>query len=201
MKTSFLPLASRALSATAALALLTTSALAQAPAPAAPAAPGAAPVAPAATPAPKPLNASEKGFIKNSGKAIYYLVQLSGSAKTAVTDEKLGRLRDTVTKDMNKAWEALTKVAKAQNETLVGELQGADKSTIERLGKQKDDKFVKAWLDELAKESKKLDRDFETASKTVLDPELKTFVANYGAVVRNVFTSSEAAEKGFKGKK
>lgn len=199
MKITFLPLTSRIFTTTAALALLTASALAQAPAPAAPGAPAAA--APTATPAPKPLNASEKGFIKNSGKAIYYLVQLAGTAKTTVTDEKLAKLRDTVAKDMNKAWEALSKVAKAQNETLVGELQGADKSTVERLGKQKDDKFVKAWLDELAKESKKLDRDFESASKTVLDPELKTFVANYSAVVRNVFTSSEAAEKGFKAKK
>ncbi len=143
----------------------------------------------------------EKSFVKNAGKSIYYQIQLAAAAKTTVTDEKLARLRDTVTKDLNKAWEGLSKIAKERGETLVGELQGADKSSIERLGKMKDDKFVKEWLGELAKESKKLDRDFEQGGKTFADPDMKTYVSNYGPSIRNVFTSSEAAEKAFKSKK
>jgi hypothetical protein len=186
---------SRVFSTTAAFALLVASSFAQAPAPAAP---GTAPAVPAATPAPKPLSALEKGFIKNAGKSIYYQGQLAAAAKTAVTDEKLAGLRDTVTLDLNKAWEALTKIAQARGETIAGELQGGDKSSVERLGKQKNDKFVKMWLDELSKESKKLDRAFETGAKSIVDPELKDFVTNYGPAIHNVFTSSEAAEKAFK---
>ena len=198
MKITLLPLASRFFTTTAALALFTASSLAQAPAPAAP---GTAPAAPAATPAPKPLSPTEKNFIKNAGKSIYYQVQLAAAAKTAVTDENMGRVRDSATRDLNKAWEGLNKIAKQHGETVVSELQGADKSFVERLGKMKDDKFVKAWLDEMAKESKKLDRDFEQGAKSIQDPDLKTFASNYGPSIRSVFTSMEGAEKGFKPKK
>jgi len=188
---------SRVFSTTAAFALLAASSFAQAPAPTAPGTASAA----AATPAPKPLSVLEKGFIKNVGKSIYYQGQLASAAKTAVTDEKLAGLRDTVTLDLNKVWEALTKIAQARGETIAGELQGGDKSFVERLGKQKDDKFVKMWLDELSKESKKLDRAFETGGKSIADPELKDFVTNYGPTIHNVFTSLEAAEEASKARK
>ena len=205
MKSSFLPF----VATTAACGLLTVSALAQGTAPAAPGtvppAPGTAPAAPgtapAATPAPKPLGVSEKNFIKNAAKSINYQLELTKVAKTGVTDEKLAKVRDTVLRDLGKAWEGVKKVAAAGGETVATELTGGDKMDVERLGKLKDDKFAKQWLEDLTKEAKKLDRDFETASKTLQDPEIKTFAANYGPTVRSVFTSAESAEKGLKAKK
>lgn len=196
MKNLFLPLPLRALATTAACALLTASTLAQAPAPAAPG------TAPAATPAPKPLGVSEKNFIKNVGKSTYFLVQVSSAAKAVFNDPKdpLVKLRDTTIKDMNKTWEALNKIATVRGEKMTGELVGADKSDIERLGKLKDDKFAKLWLETLVKEAKKLDKDFESAARSLQDVEFKTFVANYTPAVRGVLTSSEAAEKNLKKK-
>jgi hypothetical protein len=201
MKTPFLPLPLRSLATTAACALLTASALAQVPAPgtpAPPAVPGSTPPAPAATPAPKPLNASEKNFIKSSGKSMHYLIQVATAGKTRVTDEKLTRFRDKTISDLNKAWSGLSKFATSRGETLAAELSGADKTDVERLAKLKDDKFVKQWIEDMAKEAKKLDKDFESAGRTMQDPDMKTFVGNYTPIVRTIFTAAEAAEKGLK---
>lgn len=191
MNPSFLPIALRSLAASA---LLLSSALAQTPAPDAATVPPAA----QATPPPKPFSPMEKNFIRNAGKSIYYQIQLATAAKTAITDEKLTKIRDTTIRDLNKAWTALSKIAEERGETVASELSGSDKMGIERMGKMKPDKFTKEWLDELSKESKKLDREFESASKSLQDPEMKTFAANYSAIVRNVYTTSDAAEKSLK---
>ncbi len=190
-----------ALAAGAVCALLTASALAQAPAPVAPTTPGTIPPAPAATPAPKPLSPVEKNFIRNAGKSINYLVKLAMAGKNpAVTDDKLVRFRDKITSDLNKAWAGLNKVAGARGETIATELAGADKIGVEKLGKLKEERFLKEWLGELAKEAKKLDKDFESAGRTLQDPELKTFAANYTPIVNTVYTSAESQEKELKKK-
>ncbi len=200
MKISFLPFALRSVAVAVIGASMTTSVMAQAPAPGAPAvpaAPGATPAAPAATPPPKPFSPTEKNFIKNAGKSLYYQIQIAGTAKTAFTDPKdpKVRVRESADKDLNKAWTALNKIAQARGETLTGELVGADKSTVEKLGKTKEDKFGKEWSEELAKEAKKLDKDFEAANRTLQDVELKTYVSNYTPIVHNVAITAEAAEK------
>ena len=201
MKNQSLLLSRRALAILALGTLSAASALAQAPAPATatpPAAPGTATTAPAEKP--KPLSVNEKKFVKDTGKSLYYQIQLTTAAKTALTDEKLVKLRDTANKDLNKAWDELSKFAQARGETLPVELVGADKSDVERLGKLKEDKFVKQWIEFLNKEAKHLDKDFEQAGKSAQDTDLKTYIQNYGPSIRSLFTSSEAAEKGLKKK-
>ncbi len=185
---------------------MAVSVTAQTPAPGTPAVtttPGAPAATPEATPPPKPFSPTEKNFIRNAAKSIYFQIQIATAAKNSFTDPKDSkvRLRDTTIKDLNKAWTGLSKIAQTRGETLTGELTGSDKTTVERLGKVKEDKFAKEWSEELAKESKKLDKDFESAVRTLQDTELKTFVSNYTPIVHNVFTSAEAAEKAEKAPK
>jgi hypothetical protein len=200
MKIPSLPFPLRPLAICAGCTLLTASALAQAPAPGAPAAPGAAP---AATPAPKPLAPMEKTFLKNGGKSIYYLLQTATVAKTtnANLSESAGKYRDGTIKDMTKTWEALKGVAKAHGETLPEELTGADKSDVDKLGKLKDERFAKQWLEDLIKEGKKLAKEFESAEKTAQADDLKMFIINYGSLVRGVATEGEKAQNAMKAKK
>ncbi len=196
MKLPSLPIASRFLVATTASALLAVTALAQVPAPGAPA---TTPTAP--EPAAKPLSPIEKNFLRNSGQSINYLLKLAEAGKNpAVKEDKHTRFRDKAITDLKKAWEGLNKTASARGETIEGELAGTDKSEIERMAKLKDDRFLKAWLDEMAKEAKKLDRDFQSAERSVQDPEVKMFVSNYTPIVRTIFTAAETQEKGLKKK-
>lgn len=194
MNTPFLPLPLRSLATTAACALLTASALAQAPAPApgtpaTPPAPGAAP----ATAAPKPLGTNEKTFVKNASKSIFYLLELAKAGKTTITDVNLSRFRDSTITDLTKAWTEISKLATDRGEKIAGELAASEKSDIDRLGKMKEDKFSKQWLEDMTKEAKKLDKDFESTGKSTQDPDVKTFTSNYGPIVRGTFTGSEKA--------
>jgi hypothetical protein len=189
MKTTF-PLTLRICAASA---LLTVSALAQAPAPST-----AQPTAPAEKP--KPLSVTDKKFVKDTGQSLYYQIQLANAAKNAITDENLIRVRDGMIRDLNKAFEGLSKIAVAHGETLATELTGSDKSGVERLGKLKEDKFTKQWLEDLMKEAKRLDRNVEAAAKTVQDADLKTYITNYGPTVHVTLTAAEGAEKGLKKK-
>lgn len=195
MKSSFLPLPLRSLVATVACAFLTASSFAQAPAP-------GAPTAPAATPAPKPLSASEKNFLKNAAKSAFYQMEIAKAGKTGITDEGQARVRDGIVRDLTRVLNGSNTLAAARGEKMApGELTGADKADVERLAKLKDEKFVKQWVELLLKESKKLDREFEAAERSAQDVDFKTFLANYGPSVRSVFSSVEKLDKALAQKK
>ncbi len=206
MKTPFLPLYSVA--TTFACALITASTFAQAPAPApapaapavpavpaAPAPPAAPAGAPAATPAPAPLGSPEKIFIKNAAKSVFFQLELTKAANVGTTDPNLVRFHDGTIRDLTKVKDAISKLATARGEKITDQLEGTDKADVERVGKQKEDKVAKLWLETLAKESKKLDRDFESASKGLHDQDVKMLTVNYGPLVRGVFSDSESALK------
>lgn len=192
MKNPFPSLPLGTLTALAALVLPSASLFAQAPA--------ATPAPGAAAPAAKPLSPVEKNFIKNAGKSLYYLIQVNAPAKTAVTAENLSRSRDKLSSDLKKAYDGLNTLAKARGETITSELTGGDKAGVERLGKMKDDKFTKQWVDELMKEAKKLNKDFEAAERTLQAPDVKQYAADYSAIVRGIFASVESMEKALKKK-
>lgn len=194
MKTTFPLIALRVLAGITVSASLLASTSAQIPAPVNPA-------TPAATPAPKPLSPTDKNFIKNAGNSLSYLTQLVAEGKhPAAGDEKMVKFRSKLTGELKKSWDGLNTVAAQRGETITGELSATDKTTVEKLGKMKEDKFLKEWLGEMAKEAKKLDKTFESASRTVQDPELKLYVANYTPFIRTIFASVESQENSVKKK-
>ena len=196
MKIRFLPLFLRSFATASACAVMAVSALAQVPAPA-PVAPGTTP----ATPAAAPLGASDKSFIKNAGDSINYLTQMANTAKTLLTDARFTKTRDGLIKDLNKAWEAVGKIATAKGETLATDLSMADKTAVERLAKLKDERFAKDWADEMNREAKKLDKNFDSAARVLQDVDVKTFAANYGPLIRGVASATEKMEKDLKAPK
>ena len=193
MKSLSLPF--RFLAISGACAVLTASAWAQAPAAPATPAPGAAPAAPG-----KPLSPAEKNFVKNAGKSIVFLREVANSAKTVTLDKSVESYRDSVMKDMTKALEAIKKLGEAHGEVVPVDLAGSDKTSVERLGKLKDDKFTKQWIEELLKEGKKLAKDFESAEKTSQSEDVKMFAINYGPIARGVSSGGEKAQAALKKK-
>ena len=182
------------------LALTSSAAFAQAPvAPAATPAVGATTTAPGGTGAaekPKPLSPADKKFIKDSGKSIYFELQLADSAKTGATSDATKKFAEQVNTEMHKAWEALGALAKEKGETIPAELTGGDKGSAERLKKTKGDNFDKLFFREFMKEAKSLDRDFLSASKnTTGDADIKNFAVNYLAIVKGHVNDGEKAEK------
>lgn len=207
MKSQFLPVLSRTVSALAVCAMLGATSFAQAPA--APAT-GAAPAAPAEKP--KPLSSVDETYVKNAVRGLSYLIEMAKTmpASTVQPPPSQNRLRDTTVKDLTAALAALNKVVEAHGMKVPTELVGNDKADVERitkgfaktnLPKGFENKPLLDWTGEILKESKRLDRETETIGKQGQDADLKTFATNYGPSIRNVFTSAEALEKGLKTKK
>lgn len=180
---------------TAALLALAGSAFAQALAAPATTTPPAAPGAGAAADKPKPLAPNDKKFIKDAGKSIFYELKLADEVKTGAKEEGTKKFGELVNKEMNKAWEALSELAKAKGETLPTELSGGDKGFAERLKKAKDEAFDKLFFREFLKEAKSLERDFTSASKMSADADIKNFAVNYLAIVKGHVNDGEKAEK------
>lgn len=209
MKSQFLPVLSRTLSALAVCSLLGAVAFAQAPAaPGAPAT-GTAPAAPAEKP--KPLAAGDDAYVKNASRGFSYLIQMAKTlpVSTEQTQQTQNRLRDSTVKDLTAAQAALGKIIEAHGLKISPDLVGNDKTDVERITKGFSKPPIKGfenkplldWTGEMLKESKRLDHETETIAKQGVDADLKTFATNYGPSIRTVYTAAEGLEKSLKTKK
>jgi hypothetical protein len=193
MNSTFLPVFSRSISTVAACVLLGATACAQTPAAPAPA---GTPGAPAAAPAEKlkPLSAGEQLYLDHTLKSLYFQIQLANAGK-GITDMNIGRTRDGAIKDLGKCLEVLGKIATARGVKMPTEVTGTDKVDLDRVTKAKPDKLPKEWATAFAKEAKRLDHETEVTGKTAQDPDLKTFITNYGPSIRATYTAVAGIEK------
>jgi hypothetical protein len=104
----------------------------------------------------KPLSAAEKKFIKDASESVYYALHLTGMAEKNASATPTKEVAKSIKEDGDKIWEELGAIAQAKGEKMTTDLSGGDKSSSERLGKNKEDKFDKPFLKELSKEVKRL---------------------------------------------
>ena len=142
---------------------------------------------------PKPLAASDKKFIKDAGDSLYYVLKLADMGKKS-KDEGTKKVSDAINTDGNKIWEELATHAQKHDEKLPIDLSGSDKSSVERLGKVKEDKQDKPLLKELSKEVKKLAQTFETVGKSGQDADIKAFGEKWAAPLKTHLESADKAE-------
>ena len=175
------------------------SAQTEAPSPGA-AAPAA--VAPA-TPAPKakPLAEPEKKFVKDAAEAHLVEQKLTTVAKTAAKSESAKKVSAKVAGDLGKSWEEFATIAMAKGAQLTMELKASDKASADRMGKLEGEKFDKEFLKDLGKEAKRTAKMFETASKSLKDPELKAFAEKWVPTLKSHADDIEKAEKELKAAK
>jgi hypothetical protein len=189
MKTQLLPGFSRLVSSVAVGALCSAAAFAQAPA-----LPNTAPAPGAAAAPAQPLAMNDQTYLRTAVRSLFYLQQLAAAGNT-LGDLNLKRLHDDATKNLGAAMQSISKIAEAHGEKIPTEVAGNDKVDFDRVTKAKPDKLAKEWTDALAKETKHLDHETALADKTVQDPDLKTFITNYGPSIRATYTSADAQDK------
>jgi predicted outer membrane protein len=184
-----------------ALALAASNALAQAPA--VPSTPAAATTgvagattttaAPAATPKPKPLGESEKRFFKEVSEAILIEQKLALMGTKNAQNEEAKKAAGTINNELTKLWEKFATLSQEKGATIATEVSKSDASKAERIGKQKEEKFDKDLIEALGKEAKKTTKLFE--SKTLQDPEVKQFAAEWAPTIKGQETTIDRAEK------
>lgn len=186
------------------LSLLATSLAiaAQAQTPATPTTPGAA-TAPAATPKPKPLADADKKFIKEASEAILIeqkYLQLITDNKTATYTEETKRATGTMTGDLKRIWTGLATLATTKSSEVAQEVSKNDLAKVQKLSKERPDKFEKEFFKDLGKETKQTAKLFE-ALKTLQDPDVKKFAEDWNVTIKGHETTVEATEKQLGGKK
>ena len=154
---------------------------------------------PAATPAASAktnLSSAEKKFIKDAAEAHLSIMRLTevtrnagpGSVETKALTTKLND-------DLTKSWGELAPLADAAKVTLPkSEPSAGDKAGMEKLKKLDVDKFDKQFLKALSKETGKGFKTFDTAVKSVQNPELKTFVSTHALTMKAHADAVSAAE-------
>ena len=165
---------------TLATATIAIAATAQTPAP--PAAPGT-PV-PAATPKPKPLSPTDKKFLTDVSEGILNeqkLLMLLTDPKVAAYSESLQRDIKRANSDLKRIWTALATLATDKGAVLTQEISKVDLAKIERLTKEKPDKFDKEFFKDFGKVTARTVKLFES-SKTLQDPEVKKFADDWVTV-------------------
>lgn len=155
--------------------------LAQEPAPNPPG-PGGAP-APGATDKPKPLSSGDKAALKKMTDTIFFETNLTDkhkndNAKIEETKKVAGKMNT----DLNKIWGELAGLLDPKE--IPTELSGGDKSKAQRISKA-GDKYDKELLDVLEKETKQLEKAFDSASKsTQTHPTIKEVATKWLPTVR-----------------
>lgn len=180
------------------ICLIATTSLVLAQAPATPAAPGGPPAAgTTAAGKPKPLTASDKSFLKKVLDGILFETKLTDKHKR--DEAKLEDTKKVTTKintDLNKIWGELAGLVDPKE--LPSDLAGGDKSKAQRISKA-GDKYDKELLEALDKETKQLERAFESASKSSQNDTIKTVTSNWLPTIRthaeDIAKAAKAAEK------
>lgn len=185
------------------LALTAAAAHAQAPATATPAAP-ATPGAPAAPAAPaKPLGLADKKFIKDLSENILVeqkFLALIVDNKTGTYNDETKRTTGTMNGELKKIWTGLATLAQTKGAEVAQEVSKSDLAKIQRLGKEKADKFEKEFFKDLGKETARTMKLLDTA-KTLQDPDVKLFAEDWGTVIKGHDKAVAGAEKAASGKK
>lgn len=182
------------------ICLVATASFALAQAPTTPPTPGAPAAGTTTAPGekPKPLAASDKTFVKKAVDGIYFELNLTDkNRRDSAKLEDTKKTTEKMNKDLNKIWGELAPLLDTKEQPTA--LAGSDKSKAERLAKA-GDKFDKELLELLDKETKQLERAFESASKnTQSHPSVKQVANNWLPTIRGhadeVSKALKAAEK------
>ncbi|MEA3208912.1 MAG: hypothetical protein QOE70_1969 [Chthoniobacter sp.] len=170
-----------------AAAIATPSLHAQAPATPVPAGgTGASTTGTTAAAKPKPLAPTDKKFVKDINDAI--LIEQKLLALVARPEKPLSEsLKRTTTKmtgDLKKIWELFATLGMAKGAELSTEVTKPQAADVAKTAKLKDDKFEKEFVKDLAKETGKAKKAFESAGKSLQDPDLKKFVTDWTATIQ-----------------
>jgi hypothetical protein len=164
--------------------------------PATPAAPAAG-AATTAEPKAKPLSLSDKKFIKDASEAILieqkYLALVVDN-KTATFTEETKRATGPMSGELKRIWTALATLATNKGAEVAQEVDKADLAKVQKLSKEKPDKFEKEFFKDLAKETKKTAKLFE-GSKSLQDPDVKKFAEDWATVIKGHDVAAETGEK------
>lgn len=130
----------------------------------------------------KSLSSSDKQFVKSVGEAalgVLHLTEVVAPREGSPGSETTKAAGKTFATDVNTAWGELGAIATDPKDLPKTDPSATEKRAIADMKKLSPDKFEKAFLKSLEKESKRLAKHTEDGAKQVQSPELKAWAEKW----------------------
>jgi putative membrane protein len=121
------------------------------------------------------VSAEDQEFVTTAAQGGIAEVKSGELAKEKGTSPEVKELAAMMIGDHGKANEDLKKIATGKGLQVPEDTDAKHKAAMDKLGKLSGAEFDKAYIAQMEKDHKKTISDFEKASKSVKDPELKGF--------------------------
>ncbi|MHA3770068.1 DUF4142 domain-containing protein [Verrucomicrobiota bacterium sgz303538] len=138
--------------------------------------PAAAPATPAAGQPAGQLAAAEQAFVKKAAIGNLAEVKLGEMVRDKASAQEVKDFASKMVTDHGQAQKDLEAVATAKGVQLPADLDAKHKERADKLGKLSGAELDKAYMSEMLKDHKKDVAEYESASKSIKDPDLKGYV-------------------------
>ena len=123
-------------------------------------------------------------------------VKLGEVAEKKASQPNIKQFGAMMVSDHSKANQELQAIAAKNGVTLPSKLDATHKSKVDEISKLSGEQFDKAYVSEMVKDHEKVAAEFEKASKTAQNPELKSFAATTLPVIKTHLKHAKALASG-----
>ena len=145
------------------------------------------------------LDKSDKDFIEKAAAGGMMEVEAGKVVETKAQNADVKSYGSTLVKDHSAANDELKTLAQSKGVTLPTSLPKHEQGELDKLGKAKN--FDHEFVEENVTEHKKDVKEFETASKSAKDPDVKAFAAKTLPTLQSHLQQAENLQKSAKDKK
>ncbi len=123
------------------------------------------------------LERADRSFIERAAMAGMAEVHLGQIAQQRATHPQVKEYAARMVDDHGKANAELMQIASAKGLTLPTEMDRGHRKDSEKMGERTGAKFDREYMEHMVKDHKKTVSDFEKASKSAKDPQVRAFAA------------------------
>jgi len=145
------------------------------------------------------LDKADKDFIEKAAAGGMLEVQWGKLAEAKAQNSEVKSYASMLVKDHSAANDELKTLAQGKGVTLPAALPKHEQGELDKVGKAKN--FDHEFMEENVEDHKKDVKDFEKASKSAKDPDVKAFATKTLPTLKSHLQQAEALEKSLKNKK
>jgi putative membrane protein len=146
---------------------------------------------------PPKFSSADQTFMMSAAQGGMTEVKLGEVAAQKATQPKIKQFGTLMVSDHSKADKELQAIAAKNGVTLPSKLDATHKEKVDKISKLSGQDFDKAYVSEMVKDHEMVAAEFEKASKTAQNAELKSFAVNTLPVIKHHLKEAKAiaAEK------
>ena len=142
------------------------------------------------------FSSADETFMMSAAQAGMVEVKLGETAAKKASQPNIKEFGAMMVSDHSKANKELQAIAAKNGVTLPSKLDATHKSKVDKISKLSGEQFDKGYVSEMVKDHEKVAAEFEKASKTAQNLELKSFAATTLPVIKTHLKHAKAIASG-----